>query len=224
LIEERERSLCGRFFEGIQHLEGVELVGNVPPENRVPIISFNIRHQNRYLHPRFVTKLLNDLFGIQSRAGCSCAGPYGHYLLDIDDPASNRLRQQIAMGNLGIKPGWVRLNLHYTLEESDIDFILEAIEFVARNGHLFLRKYRLNMSTAEWSHVEFAETDVPFSIENDFAPAEIEEAQRQEARKSYFVEAERLADQLGKEPEPTIHVDKTEIEAIKFYYDYDHAG
>jgi hypothetical protein len=38
----------------------------------------------RYLHHNFVVALLNDLFGIQSRGGCSCAGPYGHRLLGID--------------------------------------------------------------------------------------------------------------------------------------------
>ena len=39
------------------------------------------------LHHNFVVALLNDLFGIQSRGGCSCAGPYGHRLLGIDSTA-----------------------------------------------------------------------------------------------------------------------------------------
>ena len=53
---------------------------------RVGIVSFNIKDpKGQYLHPRLITTLLNDLFGIQSRAGCSCAGPYGHQLLGIDE-------------------------------------------------------------------------------------------------------------------------------------------
>ena len=70
----------------------------------------------RYLHPKFITTLLNDLFGIQSRAGCSCAGPYGHRLLDIDDDTSQEYRHCVVDGYSGIKPGWCRVSMHYVME------------------------------------------------------------------------------------------------------------
>ena len=53
------------------------LLGNtlVP---RLPIFSFLIRHPTTgaFLHHNYVCVLLNDLFGIQARGGCACAGPY----------------------------------------------------------------------------------------------------------------------------------------------------
>lgn len=222
-IEKSEKTLSQRFFEGIRKIENVELVGNIPLENRVPIISFNIRHKDRFLHSRFVTRLLNDLFGIQSRAGCSCAGPYGHYLLGIDDEKSAKFREQVLQGHSGIKPGWVRVNLHYTFEEKDIDFILDAIAFVARHGHLFLKRYRLDMTTAEWLHSDFRESEVDFSIDNDFQPTEMSEQemlQLTEIRKSYFIAAEKLAEELQQEPEEAYQVHSQEIEAIKFFYNF----
>lgn len=218
LIEEREQALSEQFFSGIQKIEGVELVGNIPPENRIPIISFNIRHADRFLHSRFVTKLLSDLFGIQSRAGCSCAGPYGHYLLNIDEKQSEQFRNAVANGFSGIKPGWVRVNLHYTFTEEDIGFILKSIEFIANNGHHFLKKYRLDMATAEWSYAGFEEPETLFSLDNTFATKEIDITRIDQIRKSYFLEAERQVKKLKKAPEVDYHIDKKEIESIKFFY------
>lgn len=218
LIEEREQALSEQFSNGIQKITGVERVGDILPENRIPIISFNIRHADRFLHSRFVTKLLSDLFGIQSRAGCSCAGPYGHYLLNIDEKQSKQFRNAIAQGFSGIKPGWVRINLHYTFKPEDIDFILNAIEFIAKNGHHFLKKYRLNMATAEWRYVDFQEPELIFSLDNNFAAKEIDITRIDQIRKSYFLEAERQVKKLKKTPEVDYHIDKKEIESIKFFY------
>jgi len=64
----------------------IEILGNLDAE-RLSIVSFVVRAPSgRYLHHNFVVSLLNDLFGIQSRGGCSCAGPYGHRLLGIAFP------------------------------------------------------------------------------------------------------------------------------------------
>ena len=88
-IEERERELVDRTFERWRDNPNVEILGNPDPARRIGIISFNLKDpRGKYLHPKFVTTLLNDLFGIQSRAGCSCAGPYGHRLLGIDEETS----------------------------------------------------------------------------------------------------------------------------------------
>jgi selenocysteine lyase/cysteine desulfurase len=87
---------------------GIGLLGNLQSD-RLSILSFVVRRPNgRFLHHNFVVALLNDLFGIQSRGGCSCAGPYGHRLLGIDLDRSHRYEEQVLLGCEGIKPGWVR--------------------------------------------------------------------------------------------------------------------
>ena len=91
---------------------------------RLSIVSFTIRHDGRYLHHNFVVALLNDLFGIQSRGGCSCAGPYGHRLLGIDIETSHAFEREISRGCEGIKPGWVRVNFNYFISEAVFDYIV----------------------------------------------------------------------------------------------------
>ena len=90
-----------------------------PDAERLSIVSFTVRRPGgRYLHHNFVVALLNDLFGIQSRGGCSCAGPYGHRLLGIDIERSHEFEREITRGCEGIKPGWVRVNFNYFISEA----------------------------------------------------------------------------------------------------------
>jgi hypothetical protein len=119
-------------------------------EPRLPILSFNVEG----LHHDFVSTLLDHLFGIQNRAGCSCAGPYGHRLLGIDAARSELYRTQIARGLLGIKPGWVRISLPYYGSDQEIDFVLSAVEFVADHGDAFLPLYHLGFRDGIWTHIE----------------------------------------------------------------------
>ena len=98
---------------------------------RLSIVSFTVRHSGRYLHHNLVVALLNDLFGIQSRGGCSCAGPYGHRLLGIDLATSHGFEREILLGCEGIKPGWVRVNFNYFISETVFQYILDAVELVA---------------------------------------------------------------------------------------------
>ncbi len=129
-------------------------MGDLDINNRVGIVSFNIKTTNgKYLHPKFVTVLLNDLFGIQSRAGCSCAGPYGHRLLNIDEQTSEAYRELIQQGFHGIKPGWCRIGFHYVMDDADVDFIVKAVEFIAENGEQFLPWYDFCLKQACWQHI-----------------------------------------------------------------------
>ena len=89
-----------------------------PELPRLSICRFTVRHDGRYLHHNLVVALLNDLFGIQSRGGCSCAGPYGHRLLGIDIETSHAFEREILRGCEGIKPGWVRVNFNYFISET----------------------------------------------------------------------------------------------------------
>ncbi|MBW2461510.1 MAG: aminotransferase class V-fold PLP-dependent enzyme, partial [Deltaproteobacteria bacterium] len=119
---------------------------------RLSIVSFVVRHRQRYLHHAFVAALLNDLFGIQARSGCSCAGPYGHQLLQIDTELGKAFEEEILCGHQGIRPGWVRVNFNYFISETTFDFILQAMHLVANEGWKLLPQYRFDPDTGFWSH------------------------------------------------------------------------
>ena len=96
--------------------------------------------------------LLSDLFGIQSRGGCSCAGPYGHRLLGIDIETSHEFEREISRGCEGIKPGWVRVNFNYFISEAVFEYILAAVELVASDGWRLLPQYGFDAATGLWRH------------------------------------------------------------------------
>ena len=106
------------------------------------------------MHHNFVVALLNDLFGIQARGGCSCAGPYGHRLLGIDLDHSSRFKNAINSGCEGIKPGWVRINFNYFIPDEVFQFLVDAVEFIADNGWKLLRMYEFEPETGLWIHGE----------------------------------------------------------------------
>jgi len=130
----------------------IEILGNLAAE-RLSIISFVIRAPSgKYLHHNYVVSLLNDLFGIQSRGGCSCAGPYGHRLLGIDLERSHEFEREITRGCEGIKPGWVRINFNYFVSQAVFDYVVEAVRLVARDGWRLLGEYRFDQATGIWVH------------------------------------------------------------------------
>ena len=112
LIQAREERFWRRARARWDANPAIELLGS-PAARRLPIVSFRIRHHGQFLPHNFVVALLNDLFGIQARGGCSCAGPYGHRLLDVGAAQSRALRDQITDGWEGIKPGWTQVNFRY---------------------------------------------------------------------------------------------------------------
>jgi hypothetical protein len=117
------------------------------------IISLVVRAPTgKYLHHNFVVALLNDLFGVQARGGCSCAGPYGHQLLGIDLERSREFERVIAVGCEGIKPGWTRVNFNYFITDVVADYIIDAVRFVARHGWKLLGQYRFDPITGLWRH------------------------------------------------------------------------
>jgi selenocysteine lyase/cysteine desulfurase len=163
-IEGIERDYATRAVQRLRATPGVEILGNVDAP-RLAVVSFLIRDGERYLHPRFVVRLLSDLFGIQGRAGCSCAGPYGHTLLHIDAAASEAYLHAIEAGYEGVRPGWSRVNLHWLIDEAEFSFLLDAIAFVAQHGAAFVPLYRFDWRTGAWRHQSEA-TDTA-----DHAPA-----------------------------------------------------
>jgi selenocysteine lyase/cysteine desulfurase len=125
-VLDREEEILKIIFPRLSRMKNVQVLeGNIT--KRLGVISFMIEGA----HYNLIVKLLNDRFGIQTRGGCSCAGPYGHVLLNIDKTESTEMLRSIKAGDLSCKPGWVRLSIHPTMTNAEIDFIMDAIEEVA---------------------------------------------------------------------------------------------
>lgn len=151
-IRALEDRFLQRAVEAWSAQERLEILGNLSAE-RLSIVSFVVRAPTgRYLHHNFVVAVLNDLFGIQSRGGCSCAGPYGHRLLGIDIERSHEFAREITGGCEGIKPGWVRVNFNYFIADEVADYVIEAVRMVASDGWRLLGDYRFDPATGRWTH------------------------------------------------------------------------
>jgi selenocysteine lyase/cysteine desulfurase len=129
----------------------IEILGNHEAQ-RLSIVSFRIRHGDRHLHHNYVVALLNDLFGIQARGGCSCAGPYGHRLLAIDAATSHDVLDEVVHGCDGIKPGWIRINFNYFISDTVRGYLIDAVDLIATHGHRALADYRFDPHTGGWRH------------------------------------------------------------------------
>ena len=152
VIRAHETSYLRRAVAAWRQEPAIEILGNLDAE-RLSIISFVVRAPSRrYLHHNFVVALLNDLFGIQARGGCSCAGPYGHRLLGIDLDRSHEFEREISHGCEGIKPGWVRINFNYFISEPVFNYLVDAVRLVARDGWRLLPDYRFDPVSGRWRH------------------------------------------------------------------------
>ena len=209
-IEKREHELLEKIFSRWLANPAIEILGNQDPAKRVAIISFNIKSNTgssdgtQYLHPKFITTLLNDLFGIQSRAGCSCAGPYGHRLLGIDEETSEEYRSCVVDGFSGIKPGWCRISMHYVMDDLEVDYLLDAIDFVARYGGLFLPLYDFNLYDGAWNKKDNPISLQRFSLEAALGAGKGDESpmphkERDACYKNYLDEASKFAGKLQKQ-------------------------
>ncbi len=161
-IREREARFTHAAMHRWEANPNIQILGShdLP---RLSIVSFVISHRGRYLHHNFVVALLNDLFGIQSRGGCSCAGPYGHRLLGIDLERSHGFEREIARGCEGIKPGWVRVNFNYFLTRSVFEYVLDAVDLVATDGWRLLPRYRFEPASGMWRHAD-GQPEPPMSL------------------------------------------------------------
>jgi hypothetical protein len=134
-------------------MKNMALLGNntLP---KVNIFSFLIKSRHgKFLHPNYVTILLSDLFGIQTRSGCSCAALFGQKLLGIDLPLGLRYKEAMELGNGLMKVGYVRFNASYFFNVDDINYLLNALEFVSTYGWMFVPAYSFDKKTAICHHV-----------------------------------------------------------------------
>ena len=145
-ILRREEELMELIFDRFAKMEHVEvLAGDI--KKRLGVISFTVHGA----HYNLVVKLLNDKFGIQTRGGCSCAGTYGHILLQVDKTRSYRILDAIRSGDLMSKPGWVRLSVHPTMTNAEIDFIMDAIESTSFHFKEWMEDYVYDPGSNEYT-------------------------------------------------------------------------
>jgi hypothetical protein len=222
-INAREHELTTRVFDRWSEEEGIEILGNPDPAQRVGIMSFNVRSPvGGYLHHKFVTALLNDLFGIQSRAGCSCAGPYGHRLLDIDDDTSELYRGAVQHGYCGMKPGWCRVGLHWVMDDAEADYVIDAVLFIARHGHLFLSLYNFDLCSGTWTHKQESSTLQTFSLDaalrdDDNDPAVLTVPLRKQLYDHYMTDANRWVEKLRNEAPASLEKLEGDLGEIQFF-------
>ena len=223
VITAREHELTDRAISRWTSHDAIELLGDTDPSARTGIISFNIRRpEGGYLHHKLVTALLNDLFGIQSRAGCSCAGPYGHRLLNIGDEMSSRYRRAVNAGHCGMKPGWCRVGLHWIMDDAETDYVIEAVEFVAEHGSRFLGLYDFDLATGTWTHRRCAIELPRFSLDSALSHRHrqtnaLSPGDRQALYQRYLAEARRIIDSLPRVTADAPALADRELAELQFF-------
>lgn len=146
-IQKRELEMLEIIWKSLKEIPNIQVLAEQHQE-RLPIISFYIDG----LHYNLAVKMLNDYFGIQTRGGCSCAGTYGHYLLSVSPEYSKEITDQISVGNCASKPGWVRLSLHPTHTNSELEFIMTALKALSENHKSWSKEYDLNHAMGKIKH------------------------------------------------------------------------
>ena len=146
-ILKREHEIVDYVFSNIGNIPNIKILA-AQHKNRLGVISFYIED----LHFNLGVKLLNDKFGIQTRGGCSCAGTYGHFLLHVDQETSHQLIDEIALGDLLRKPGWIRMSIHPTTTNEEIKFVCESIKALAINHKEWSKDYNYDKNSNEFIH------------------------------------------------------------------------
>ncbi|HKX85749.1 MAG TPA: aminotransferase class V-fold PLP-dependent enzyme [Flavobacterium sp.] len=146
-ILDREHEIVDYVFSELSQEQNINILAG-QHKQRLGVISFYIDD----LHYNLGVKLLNDRFGIQTRGGCSCAGTYGHYLLHVDQETSNSITCNIDTGNLEQKPGWIRMSIHPTTTNAEIQYVCQSIRSLAQNHKEWANDYDYNPKSNEYLH------------------------------------------------------------------------
>ncbi len=152
-IRQREEELLEITFRELSKISKLHILASNVKE-RLGVISFYVDG----IHHNLFTRLLNDRFGIQLRGGCSCAGTYGHFLLDVDFKLSKEITDKIDAGDLSMKPGWIRLSLHPTMTNEELLFITNAIRLTYENSEVWQKDYVYDRHTNEYIHNNFKQS------------------------------------------------------------------
>jgi selenocysteine lyase/cysteine desulfurase len=152
-IRRRESDFARRALASWGADPNLRILGN-PALDRLAIVSFGVRHPRGLLHANFVVAVLSDLFGIQARSGCFCAGPYLHRLHPIDEVWSAAMHAQTREGHLGAKLAFARVSFDHHLSPAVFDYIVEALHLLAADGWRLLPLYRFEPGSGRWDHAE----------------------------------------------------------------------
>lgn len=147
-IRKREKHLVKKAFELLEKIPTVKILSG-DLKDRLGVISFYMEG----IHYNLLVKILNDRFGIQVRGGCACAGTYGHYLMGITSEVSHKISEKINQGDLSSKPGWVRLSLHPTMRDSELEYVAEALQEIANHINEWEKEYIYNPKNNEFKHI-----------------------------------------------------------------------
>ena len=143
----REHELVSIIFNKLDAVSNINILAG-QHKDRLGVISFYIDD----LHFNLGVKLLNDKFGIQSRGGCSCAGTYGHFLLHVDQKMSDEFTHEISIGDLVRKPGWIRMSIHPTTTNAEIQFVCNSIIALAKHHKDWAKDYEYSKCNNEFIH------------------------------------------------------------------------
>lgn len=146
-ILKREHEIIEYIFNCFKDVSNINILAP-QHQSRLGVISFFIDN----LHFNLGVKILNDRFGIQTRGGCSCAGTYGHYLLHVDEEKSHYLTNKITEGDLIQKPGWIRMSIHPTTTNAEIEYVCQSIKELAQNHKEWAKEYTYNRTNNEFAH------------------------------------------------------------------------
>ena len=147
-ILKREHEIIEYVFAQLKDVPNINILAP-QHQKRLGVISFFIDS----LHFNLGVKILNDRFGIQTRGGCSCEGTYGHYLLHVDEEKSHYLTNKITEGDLIQKPGWIRMSIHPTTTNAEIEYVCKSIKALAQNHEEWSKEYNYNNASNEFSHI-----------------------------------------------------------------------
>jgi selenocysteine lyase/cysteine desulfurase/CRP-like cAMP-binding protein len=223
-IAEMERGFIQRAIAAWRQNPGLRLIGNLGAE-RLSIVSFMVRYRHHYLHNNFVVTLLNDLFGIQARGGCSCAGPYMHRLLGVGPELSREYVCMVDDGFLSLKPGWARVNFNYFISNAEFRYIVAAVNLVGQFGHVLLPDYDLDPVSGQWHHLKgqphvpmrladlrYASGKLEYPARHVRLPESVLEDQLESARR--LLEARRAH---AEEPRPPLQSREGRYERLRWF-------
>jgi selenocysteine lyase/cysteine desulfurase len=177
-IARRESKLMNLAKQTLSTVPNFCLIGNGFAQGNhknLPILSFLIEAPSQsqtgkcYLHHNFVSALLNDVFGIQSRGGCACAGPYAQSLIGMPTELAKKYesvlleddrldRAHLRRGHSEysqfevLRPGFTRVNFSWFSSDNEVNFVLDALKFIAEHGWKLMPQYIFNNETGEWRH------------------------------------------------------------------------
>lgn len=149
-IASREHHFTEMAWAAWEGSRQIDVLGNRNAP-RLPIFSFQVRDRNGCpVHQQLFTRMLSDIYGIQARGGCACAGPYAHHLLGIDADQSQALHAALEAGEELLKPGWVRMNFSYLMQEETVRFIAQSVLDLAARAHELVPLYAADPATARF--------------------------------------------------------------------------